>query len=172
VKRLWFWRWRLFGREPATCLGCGGLLTQQAVASCQAAAGQIELSLQGLPFRVCGNGCTDRRHPRVGFVAELQTALLEGGHLPMAHPTGQPGALSCYACANRVWKPDAGRGEVTGTLPLPGLPAIGVTARGPVRTCNGCGRLQLLPSDDIKTDLSAALVGAVEAAGVRSSFRR
>ena len=83
----------------------------------------IELSLQGLPFRVCGNGCTDRRQPRPGFVTELETALLDGGHLPMAHPTGQAGALSCHACASRVWQPGPDIGEVRGTLPFPGLPA-------------------------------------------------
>lgn len=172
MKRLWYWRWRLLGREPAACLGCGGPLTQQAVAWCHAAAGQVELSLEGLPFRVCGNGCTDRRQPRAGFVAELQAALLDGGHIPMAHPAGQAGALSCYACANRVWQPDTGTGEVHGTLPFPGLPAIRATVRGPVRTCNGCGRMQLLPADSIRADLIAALTEAIEAAGVRSSFRQ
>jgi len=61
---------------------------------------------------------------------------------------------------------------VHGTIPLPGLPALDVTVRGPVRTCNGCGRMQLLPSDEIRRDLSAALIEAIEAAGVRSSFRQ
>ncbi len=154
------------------CLGCGGPLTQQAVAWCHAAAGQIELSLQGLPFKVCGNGCTDRRQPRAGFVAELEAALLEGGHIPMAHPTTTAGTLSCYACANRVWQPDAGIGEVHGTLPFPGLPAVTAAVRGPVRTCNGCGRIQLLPSEDVRRDLSAAMAAAIEAAGVRSTFRK
>lgn len=63
-------------------------------------------------------------------------------------------------------------GEVQGTLPFPGLPSIGVTVRGPVRTCNGCGRMQLIPSDAIRADLLAALDGTIEAAGVRSSFRQ
>jgi hypothetical protein len=146
-------------------------LTQQAVAWCHAAAGMIELSLQGLPFRVCGTGCTDRRQPRPGFVTELETALLDGGHLPMAHPTAHAGTLSCYACANRVWQPGPDLGEVRGTLPVPGLPAVDVVARGPIRTCNGCGRMQLLPSDSVRRDLSAALTSAIEAAGIRSTFR-
>ena len=171
MRRLWYWRWRLLGREPAACLGCGGPLTQQAVAWCHAAAGMIELSLQGLPFRVCGTGCTDRRQPRPGFVTELETALLDGGHLPMAHPAGQSGALSCHACASRVWRQGPDMGEVHGTLPFPGLPSIDVTVRGPVRTCNGCGRMQLLPSDGVRADLSAALTAALEAAGVRTTFR-
>jgi len=141
------------------------------VAWCHAAAGQVELTLQGLPFRVCGNGCTDRRQVRAGFVAELEAALLDGGHLPMAHATNQAGALSCYACANRVWQPEAGSGEVHGTLPFPGLPAVSVTVHGPVRTCNGCGRMQLLPSDQMRRDLSSALLEAIEAAGLRSSYR-
>jgi ribosomal protein S27E len=89
----------------------------------------------------------------------------------MAHPSGQASALSCYACANRVWQPDTGIGEVHGTLPFPGLPAMTATVRGPVRTCNGCGRMQLLPSEGIRTDLVAALAAAIEAAGVRSTFR-
>ena len=129
MTRLWYWRWRLFGREPAACLGCGGPLTQQAVAWCHAAAGMIELSLQGLPFRVCGTGCTDRRQPRPGFVTELEAALLDGGHLPMAHPAGPSGALSCHACASRVWRQGPDMGEVHGTLPFPGLPSIDVTVR-------------------------------------------
>lgn len=90
----------------------------------------------------------------------------------MAHPTSPPGALSCYACANRVWHPEAGAGEVHGTLPFPGLPAVRATVRGPVRTCNGCGRMQLLPSEQIRQELTAALAEAIEAAGVRSSFRQ
>jgi hypothetical protein len=171
VTRVWYWRWRLFGHEPPTCLGCGGPLTQQAVAWCHAAAGQIELTLQGLPFRVCGGGCTDRRQPRPGFVAELEHSLLDGNHLPFAQQTPQPDTLSCYACANRVWKSGPSVGEVTGTLPFPGLPSIDVTVRGPIRICNGCGRMQLMPSDAVRTDLSAALAGAIEASGVRSTFR-
>jgi len=171
VKRFWYWRWRLLGREPAVCLGCGGPLTQQAVAWCHAAAGRVELSLQGLPFRVCGAGCTDRRQPRPGFIAELEQALLNGGHLPLALATPQTNALSCYACANRVWKDGPAVGEVQGTLPFAGLPSIEVTVRGPVRTCNGCGRTQLIPSDAARADLSEALAGAIEASGVRSTFR-
>jgi hypothetical protein len=146
-------------------------LTQQAVAWCHATAGRIELSLKSLPFLVCDNGCNDRRQPRQGFVTELETALLDGGHLPMAHATTQTGALSCHACANRVWQPGETIGEVRGTLPLPGLPAIEVTVVGPTRSCNGCGRMQLIPSEAGRADLSAALVAAIEAAGVRTSFR-
>jgi hypothetical protein len=131
----------------------------------------IELSLQGLPFRVCGNGCTDRRQPRPGFAAELETALLDSGNLPMAHPTGQADALSCYACASRVWKAGPEMGEVHGTLPFPGLPSVEVTVRSPIRTCNGCARVQLLPSAGVRMDLSAALTAAFEAAGVRTTFR-
>ncbi len=171
MKRLWYWRWRLLGREPEHCLGCGGPLARQAVAWCHASAGQIELSLQGLPFLVCGNGCTDRRQPRPGFAGELERALLDGGHLPMAHPTVPGGALSCYACASRVWRPGPDSGEVHGTLRLPSVPAIDLTVRGPVRTCNGCARLQLIPSDSVRRDLSAALAGALEAAGLRTTFR-
>ena len=74
------------------------------------------------------------------------------------HPTVGPG------------HPQAAR-EVHGTLPFPGLPSIDVTVRGPVRTCNGCGRMQLLPSDGVRADLSAALTAALEAACVRTSFR-
>ena len=171
MTRFWYWRWRLLGREPAVCLGCGGPLTQQAAAWCHAAAGPIELSLEGLPFRVCGSGCTDRRQPRPGFLAELERTLLDGGHVPMAQPTPQSDALSCYACANRVWKPGPDVGEVHGTLPFPGLPSIGVTVRGPVRACNGCGRTQLIPSEVVRTALAAALAEATEAAGIRSTFR-
>lgn len=90
----------------------------------------------------------------------------------MAHQAGAPGALGCYACANRVWRPDAGIGEVHGTIPFSGLPAINTTVRGPVRICNGCGRMQLVPSDELRADLSAALAEAFEAAGVRSTFRK
>lgn len=171
MTRYWYWRWRLLGKEPDLCLGCGGPLAQQAAAWCEAAAGQVELTLQGLPFRVCGAGCTDRRQPRPGFVKELEHALLDGGHLPQAQPTAQPDALSCYACANRVWQEGPNVGDVHGTLPFTGLPAIEVTVRGPVRTCNGCGRLQLNPSAAVRADLAAALVGAVEASGIRTTFR-
>ena len=62
-------------------------------------------------------------------------------------------------------------GEVHGILPFPGLPSIDATVRGPVRTCNGCGRMQLLPSDGVRADLAAALTAALEAAGVRTTFR-
>jgi hypothetical protein len=171
VKRLWYWRWRLLGREPTHCLGCEGPLTRQAVAWCHANAGVVELSVQGLPFLACGSGCTDRRQPRPGFPEELERTLLDGGHLPMAHQTAPGGALSCYACANRVWRPGPDTGDVHGTLPLPGLPAVEVTVRGPVRTCNGCGRLQLIPSDNVRTDLADALRGAIQAAGLRTTYR-
>ncbi len=146
-------------------------MSQQAVAWCHATAGQVELTLQGLPFRVCGAGCTDRRQPRPGFIAELELALLHGGHLPFAQVTSQADTLSCYACANRVWQSGPEFGDVQGALPFPGLPSIEVTVRGPVRTCNGCGRLQLVPSAAVRADLSEALTGAIEAAGVRSIFR-
>jgi hypothetical protein len=172
VTRFWYWRWRLLGKEPEVCLGCGQPLTQHAAAWCHAAAGQVELSLQGLPFRACDNGCADRRQPRPGFVAELQHSLLEGGHLPMAQPATQGGALSCYACANRVWAPGPEVGDATGTLSFPGLPSIGVTVRGPIRTCNGCGRIQLIPSESVRAALTTALAEAVAAAGVRSTYRR
>jgi len=89
----------------------------------------------------------------------------------MAHPTAQPGTLSCYACASRVWHSGPEFGEVRGTLPFSGLPAIDVTVRGPIQTCNGCGRMQLIPSEGVRVDLSAALTAAIEAAGVRSTFR-
>lgn len=171
MRRLWYWRWRLLGREPEHCLGCGGPLAQQAVAWCHAAAGQVELSLQGVPFRVCGNGCTDRRQPRPGFAAELEQALLDGGQVPMAHPTASVGALSCYSCANRVWQPGPDTAEVHGIIRLPGLPAIEAAVRGPIRTCNGCHKQQLIPSASLRTDMAAALHAAVEAAGLRSNFR-
>lgn len=89
----------------------------------------------------------------------------------MAQATAQADALSCYACANRVWGAGPDVGDVKGTLRLPGLPAMEVTVRGPIRTCNGCGRLQLIPSPRMRTSLGAALTSALDAAGVRSSFR-
>lgn len=170
--QLWYWRWRLLGQEPPMCLGCGGSLGHVATAWCHAGAGSIELSLEGLPFRTCGNGCADRRQPQPGFLAALRTALLDGPHVPMAQPTVQGDALSCYACANRVWGPGPDVGEVHGTLPVPGVSAIGVMVRGPIRTCNGCGKQQLVPSEDIRASLSAALGDAIEGAGVRTSYRK
>ncbi len=171
MRPLWYWRWRFLGKEPEACLGCGGPLVQQAAAWCHAAAGTIELTLEGLPFRVCRDGCLDRRLPRPGFVEELQSGLLDGGHVPTAVRTAQSDGLSCYACANRVWRPGPDSGEVRGALPFPGLPTVGVRVTGPVRTCNGCGRLQLDPSEALRHDIAAAARSALEGAGLRTTFR-
>ena len=171
MKPLWYWRWRLLGKEPELCLGCGGPLVQQAVAWCHAAAGAVELTLEGLPFRVCRDGCADRRLPRQGFGTELEATLLDGGQVPTAIAAGQADGLSCYACANRVWRAGPETGEVRGALPFPGLPTVGVRVRGPVRTCNGCGRLQLDPSEALRHDLAAAARSAIEGAGLRTTFR-
>ena len=171
MTRYWYWRWRLLGKEPEGYLGCGGPLAQQAVAWSDAAAGSVELMLEGLPFRVCQGGCRDRRLARPGFAEELEQVLLDGGHLPVAQGAPGSGALSCYACANRVWRPGPATGEVRGVLPFPGLPNVTAVVQGPVRTCNGCGRLQLEPSERLRQDLRAAVRGNLEAAGVRLTFR-
>ena len=171
MRRLWYWRWRLLGHEPPTCLGCGGPFHQQAVAWCYAAAGQIELTLHGLPFLACDTGCADRRQVRPGFLPELERVLLDGGAVPVAQPGTQGSALTCYNCASRSWRTDATAGGVHGSLEMPGLPPIGATVRGPLLTCGGCGHAQLAPSEAVRLDLAAALTGAVEAAGIRTSFR-
>ena len=58
----------------------------------------------------------------------------------MAHPTGTGRRAQLLRLRQPCLEPETGPGEVHGTLPFPGLPAINVTVRGPVRTCNGCGR--------------------------------
>lgn len=171
MRPLWYWRWRFLGKEPEVCLGCGGPLVQQAAARCVAASGAVELTLEGLPFRVCRDGCADRRLPRPGFVEELESALLDGGHVPTALATLQSDSLCCYACANRVWRAGPPVGEVHGTLPFAGLPSVGVRVLGPVRTCNGCGRLQLEPSAALRQALGQAVRSAIEGAGLRTTFR-
>jgi len=172
VTQYWYWRWRLLGHEPPTCLGCGGPLHQQAVAWCDAVAGQIELTLHGLPFRACDAGCNDRRQVRPGFLAELEDALLNSGAIPVAQPGTQGPALTCCHCASRSWRADPTVGDVQGTLQLPGLPAIQATVRGALLTCGGCRHPQLAPSAESRLDLAAALASAIEAAGIRTSFRR
>ena len=171
MRRLWYWRWRLLGHEPPTCLGCGGPLQQQAVAWCHAAAGHVELTLHHLPFRACDAGCADRRQVRPGFLAELERVLLDGGAVPVAQPGTQGSALACYHCASRSWRTDATVGDVHGTLEFSGLPSIDATVRGPLLTCGGCGHAQLAPSEAVRLDLTAALSGAIEAAGIRTTYR-
>lgn len=172
MTRFWYWRWRLLGHEPPTCLGCGGPLHQQAVAWCHAAAGQVELTLHRLPFRACGGDCTDRRQARPGFHSELERALLESGAVPAAQPGTQGSALTCYHCASRSWRTGSTVGDVHGTLEFPGLPSIDATVRGPLMTCDGCGHSQLAPSASVRLDLAAALEHVIEAAGIRSTYRK
>jgi hypothetical protein len=171
VTRFWYWRWRLLGHEPPTCLGCGGPLHQQTVAWCHAAAGHVELTLHALPFRACGAGCTDRRQARAGFLPELEAVLLGSGAVPVAQMSTQGSALTCYHCASRSWRSGSTVGDVHGTLEFPGLPSIDATVRGPLLTCGGCGHPQLAPSAEFRLDLTAALMGAINAAGIRTTYR-
>lgn len=97
--------------------------------------------------------------------------LLDSGAVPTAQPGTQGSALACYHCASRSWRTEATVGEVQGTLVFPGLPSIDATVRGPLLTCGGCGHRQLAPSEPVRLDLVAALAGAVEAAGIRTTFR-
>ena len=169
--RLWYWRWRLKGREPEFCLGCGGPLETQTMALCRAAAGRVQLTLHGLPFAACANGCRDRRLPQPGFLQRLEAALVDGGQLPIARTQTPSGSISCHRCSSRSWRPGTSRGEVRGLVTLQGVSPFAATVSGPVQTCGSCGLQQLTPTDELRRDLALALARALRAAGLRTRFR-
>jgi hypothetical protein len=169
--RLWYWRWRLKGLEPEFCLGCGGPLETQTMALCRATAGRVQLTLHGLPFAACANGCRDRRLPQPDFLPRLQAALVDGGQLPIARTQTPSGSISCHRCSSRSWRAGTARAEVRGLVTLQGVSPFAASVTGQVQTCGSCGLQQLTPTDGLRRDLALALARALRAAGLRTRFR-
>jgi hypothetical protein len=141
------------------------------MALCRAAAGRVQLTLHGLPFAACANGCRDRRLPQPGFLQQLEAALADGGQLPIARTQASGGSVSCHRCSSRYWRAGSGRAEVRGLVSLPGVSPFAATVTGSVQTCGSCGLQQLIPSPELRRDLPLALARALRAAGLRTRFR-
>lgn len=168
--RAWYWRWRLRGREPSACLGCGGELMRRVLPVVIARSETFEARVEGLPYRSCENGCGDRRPAVPDFESAVLAAVVQGA-LPVAR-ANPGGDWQCGRCSSRQWSPVRRLATVEGDVEVEGAVQFHVAITGPTMTCGSCGTVQLRTTTLVARDVAGALHETWRAAGLRHGFRK
>ena len=166
---VWYWVWRVRGKEPPECFGCGGALADRVLPIVLARAGSFEIDVRRLPYRGCESGCGDRRTAVPGFSRLTRDAVLSGA-LPVARRAGASD-WQCGRCSSRHWSPIRRLATVEGEVRLDGVPPFTLAITGPSAICGSCGAVQIRTTPGVSRELTAILEEAWRAAGLRSGFR-
>lgn len=165
----WYFWWRVRGKEPPTCLGCGGALEEHTLPVAIARTESFEVRVEGLPYRACASGCGDRRAAAPGFRDAVLAAVMQGA-VPVARHDSA-GQWHCARCSSREWSPVRRLSTVTGEVAVAGAVPFTMAITGPTCACGTCGTVQIRTTPVISRELRTTLDETWRAAGLRRSFR-
>lgn len=129
-------------------------------------SGATTVRLLGYPVLGCPRG-HERREAYPDFNPELIDALFDRDHLPFASSRGLfPRRRECSRCDRSLEDVEPARSTVSGRVLTRGHDDIAVEITGPALPCPGCGLVQLPDSRDRASEITDAMVDALEKEGI------
>lgn len=158
---------RLTGTDPTIpCEVCGAATERARLYELAGSAGDVMVTLMGVPSRLCRDDAHPRRPSSNDFEAKLSESIFSSGTFPMVR-TGRLRRLVCASCGKRMKDTRERAGRVEANVRVDGAD-VTVAVTAPVTSCPRCGAEQL-----VRTPASArAIQDAVDHALARGGLRR